>query len=261
MAAFTDIVVTTPKTHVTLIQLNRPQVYNALRFNLLQELSQALAAATTDDAVRCVVITGNDKAFAAGADINEFQAQTLVSTATDRDQRSQHWQALRGFPKPVIAAVNGFALGGGCEMAMNCDIIIAGDTAKFGQPEINLGIIPGGGGTQRLPRTVGKSLAMKMILSGERIDAETALTAGLVAEVVPAAKTLERALELAELIASKPPIAVRMAKDAVLRSYDVPIEAGLLYERRAFSILFATEDRKEGVAAFLEKRKATFKGQ
>jgi enoyl-CoA hydratase len=177
------------------------------------------------------------------------------------DRRGQLWGAIWRFPKPIVAAVNGFALGGGCEIAMGCDIIIAGDNARFGQPEVNLGIIPGAGGTQRLPRAVGKSLAMKMILAAEQIDARAALQAGLVAEVTPKEMTLERAIQLAVTIAAKPPLAVRVAKELVLRSFDMTIDNGLDFERKSSAALAGTEDRQEGVAAFIEKRKGTFKGR
>ncbi len=259
MAETQDIALTTPRPHVLLLRLNRPKQLNALRAQLMGEVATALRDAATNDDVRCVVMTGDGRAFAAGADINELNAHDLVSIVSDT--RLTNWQTVRDFPKPLIAAVNGFCLGGGCELAMHSDIVIAGDNAQFGQPEINLGLIPGAGGTQRLPRTIGKSLAMKMVLSGEFIDAAEAMRAGLVAEVVPAELTVERALDLAEKIASKGPIALRMAKDAVLRAYDTPLSAGLDYERRAFNVTFATEDKDEGTAAFIEKRPATFKGR
>ncbi|MHA1571312.1 MAG: enoyl-CoA hydratase-related protein [Alphaproteobacteria bacterium] len=241
------------------MQLNRPKQLNALRVQLLTELSAALRAAEQDDEVRCVVLTGNERAFAAGADITELNAHDRVSIL--KDTRLSNWDAIRGFPKPLIAAVNGFALGGGCELAMHADIIIAGEDAQFGQPEINLGLIPGAGGTQRLPRTMGKSLAMKLILTGAFIGAKEAMASGLVAEVVPVELALPRALDLAATIASKAPIAMRMAKASVLRAYDSGLTAGLDYERRAFQVTFATEDKDEGTAAFIEKRKADFKGR
>ena len=257
--AFENILVEIPRPFVRLITLNRPQQLNALSASLLGGIVDALGLAANDEAVRVVVITGGEKVFAAGADLNEMAAREMATSLFD--ERSQHWQAIRGFSKPLIAAVNGFALGGGCELAMMADIILAGDSARFGQPEVNLGIMPGAGGTQRLARAVGKSLAMKMILAGEMIDAKTALAAGLVAEVVPHEVTIERALALARTIAAKPPIAVRLAKEAVLKSFDMTLEAGLDFERRAFAILLATEDKREGVAAFLEKRKPEFKGR
>ena len=260
MTAHTDILVDTPKPGVRLITLNRPQVLNALRSSLLEELAVELVCARDDAEIRALVLAGNERAFAAGADIAEMADRSLVEVV-GMDRRMGCWQALRSFPKPLIAAVNGFALGGGCELAMCADIIVAGDGARFGQPEINLGLIPGAGGTQRLARAVGKSRAMKMILTGEAIDARAALAAGLVAEVVPPELTLDRALELAEVIAAKPPVAVRLAKEAVLKAQEMTLEAALDYERKAFAMLFATEDRREGVQAFLEKRKPTFKGR
>ena len=259
MAEDQDILLSDPFPHVRLIQLNRPKQLNALRARLMQQLQDALSAAAEDEDVRCVVITGDDRAFAAGADINELNAYTMVSMLNDT--RMLNWDAIRAFPKPLIAAVNGFALGGGCELAMACDIIVAGEDARFGQPEINLGLIPGAGGTQWLPRAVGKSLAMKLNLTGEMIDAKTALAAGLVSDVVPPELTVDKALEIAQTIASKAPVAVRMAKAAVLKAFEMPLSAGLDYERRALDVSFATEDKDEGTAAFLEKRKPDFKGR
>lgn len=254
-----DVLVSAPENHVRLLTLNRPAQLNALRTQLLGEIRDALAEAAQDDDVRCVVITGNDRAFAAGADINELNAHTMVSLL--KDTRLANWDAIRTFPKPLIAAVNGFALGGGCELAMLADIIVAGEGARFGQPEINLGIIPGAGGTQRLPRVAGKSLAMKLCLTGDMIDAATALQSGLVAEVVPDELTVGRALEMAAQIATKAPIAARMIKASILRAYDTGLGAGLDYERSAFQTAFATEDKDEGTRAFLEKRKPAFKGR
>ncbi len=259
MAEEQDILLSDPFPHVRLIQLNRPKQLNALRARLMQQLQDALGAAAEDEDVRCVVITGDDRAFAAGADINELNAYTMVSMLNDT--RMLNWDAIRAFPKPLIAAVNGFALGGGCELAMACDIIVAGEDARFGQPEINLGLIPGAGGTQWLPRAVGKSLAMKLNLTGEMIDAKTALAAGLISDVVPPELTVDTALEIAQTIASKAPVAVRMAKAAVLKAFEMPLSAGLDYERRALDVSFATEDKDEGTAAFLEKRKPDFKGR
>lgn len=253
------LIVSRPRPHVLLITLNRPEARNALSTALLAELEQVLALAAAEDDIRCVVLTGGEKVFAAGADIKEIAAHTPVSVLSDR--RPGHWQAIRKFPKPIIAAVNGYALGGGCELAMHADIIIAGEKARFGQPEVNLGIIPGAGGTQRLTHAVGKSMAMKMVLAGEMIDAQTAVAFGLAAEVTAPEQTIDRALELAETIAAKPPVAVRLAKECVLNAFEVGLEQGLAQERRAFTILFATEDRTEGVNAFLEKRKPSFKGR
>lgn len=260
MTAESDILVEDQTPGVRLLRLNRSAVLNALRSKLLAELAGALDAAREDPSVRAVVMTGNERAFAAGADINEMAERTVVDVAT-MDARMAYWRAFRQFPKPLIAAVNGFCLGGGCELAMCADIIVAGEGARFAQPEINLGIIPGAGGTQRLTRAVGKSLAMKLVLTGEQLDARSALAAGLVAEVVPPELTVDRALELAEIIASKPPLAVRMAKESILKAEEMTLEAGLEFERKAFTILFATEDRREGIAAFLGKRKPDFQGR
>nr|AIK66557.1 putative enoyl-CoA hydratase I [Arhodomonas sp. Seminole] len=259
MAEYEDIVIEETTDHVLQITLNRPDARNALRTNLLRELAEALDAAAADEAVRAVVLTGGDKVFAAGADIGELAALDLKGVV--EDPRPGYWQRIAQFPKPLIAAVNGYALGGGCELAMHADIIIAADNAQFGQPEINLGIIPGAGGTQRLIRTVGKSLAMKMVLAGEWIDAGTALAAGLAAEVTPREATLERAHALAGKIATKSPMAARQAKDVLLKAFDTELSAGLRLERQAFTILAATEDRQEGLDAFMEKRKPEFKGR
>ncbi len=256
--SYSDIITSTPHPYVLLITMNRPKQLNALSGNHLGEIAAALDAAADED-VRVVVLTGGDKVFAAGADLNELAEREAIGEL--KNERHRVWERLRRFPKPLIAAVNGYALGGGCELAMHADIIIAGDTARFGQPEVNVGIMPGAGGTQRLTRTVGKSLAMKMVLSGEMIDAGEALRAGLVAEVVPHEMTIERALRLARTIAAKPPVSVRLAKEAVLKSYDLTLEAGLDFERRAFALILGTEDKQEGVAAFLEKRKPEFKGR
>lgn len=260
MTVPTDIVIEDPKPGVRLMRLNRPAALNALRTQLLDELSQALAEAREDAGVRAVVMTGDDRAFAAGADIKEMAERSAVEVL-QMDRRQACWQSYRQFSKPLIAAVNGFALGGGCELAMCADIIVAGEGAKFGQPEVNLGIMPGAGGTQRLTRAVGKSLAMKMVLTGEMIDARAALAAGLVAEVVPPELCVDRALELAEIIAAKAPIAIRLAKEAVLKAEEMVLEAALDHERKLFTLLFATEDRREGVGAFIEKRKPNFKGR
>jgi len=258
MQACSDIKVDIPVEGVQLIQLNRPDVKNALRTQLLAELAATLRASEADAAIRCVVLTGGE-VFAAGADIREMAALDAIGVLND--ERPEHWAAIRNFKKPLIAAVNSYCLGGGCELAMHADVIIAGDNARFGQPEINLGIIPGAGGTQRLIRNVGKSLAMKMVLSGEMIKADTALASGLVAEVVPAAETLERAIALAQTIASKPPLAVQLAKEALLQAYETPLFSGLALERKSFALLAASEDRQEGIAAFTERRQAHFKGQ
>lgn len=254
-----DLLVSTPQSHVRLITLNRPKQLNALSASVLREIAETLRLIAAEPEVRVAVITGGDRVFGAGADLNEMAERDALSALDD--VRSGHWEDIRRFPKPLIAAVNGYALGGGCELALHADIIVAGDTARFGQPEVNVGILPGAGGTQRLTRTMGKSLAMKLILTGEMIDAETALTSGLVAEVVPHEVTIERAIRLAQIIATKPPIAIRLAKEAVLRSYDMTLENGLEFERRAFAIAMGTYDKGEGVSAFLQKRNPKFEGR
>ena len=243
---------------VLLVTLNRPEVRNALSTRLLGEVAGALEEAKQNPDVRAVVLTGGAGVFAAGADLQEIARHTAVSILDD--PRVDYWSIIRQFPKPLIAAVNGWCLGGGNELAMHADIIIAGEHARFGQPEINLGIIPGAGGTQRLTHAVGKSFAMRMVLTGEPIDARTALAQGLVAEVTPRELTIERAVELARSIAAKPPLATRLAKEAVIKASELPLAEGLGHERRAFCLLFASEDKKEGVTAFLEKRRPRFQG-
>ncbi|MBT4935066.1 MAG: 2,3-dehydroadipyl-CoA hydratase [Rhodospirillaceae bacterium] len=248
-----------PDDAIAVLTLNRPEVHNALNTAVLEALAQALERLSAKDDINAVVLSGGEKVFAAGADVKEMA--DLDAIGIHRDARSGHWRAIAAFPKPLIAAVNGYALGGGCELAMQSDIIIAGETAQFGLPEINLGLIPGAGGTQRLTRAVGKSLAMKMILSGEFIDAVQALEAELVAEVTPAGETIARACALACKIAEKSPLALEMAKQSVLKTFETSLANGLDFERRSFTILAASEDRKEGIAAFLEKRKPAFKGR
>ena len=259
MKSYNDILLTDLGSGVACITLNRPEARNALRTSLLEEIADAFGIIASDASLRCVVLTGGEQVFAAGADISEMAAMNMTDVL--QDVRPQYWAAIAAFPKPVIAAVNGFALGGGCELAMHADIIIAGSNAQFGQPEINLGIIPGAGGTQRLIRSVGKALASKMVLSGEFIDAQTALSAGLVAEVTPAELTQERAVALAGTIASKPPLAVQQAKAALLKSFDTTLGTGLDFERKTFVMLAGTEDRNEGIQAFMGKRKPNFKGR
>lgn len=244
--------------HVALIKLNRPDALNALNSVLLEELAQALQAAETNEKVRCIVLTGSEKAFAAGADIKEMADKTFVEMFSSDYFGAQADQLLCN-RKPVIAAVAGYALGGGCELAMMCDFIIAADTAKFGQPEINLGVIAGLGGSQRLTRFVGKSKSMDMHLTGRFMDAEEAERSGLVSRLVPAKKLMEEAMSAAQKIVEKSMLATKAAKEAVDRSYETTLSEGLLYERRLFHSLFATEDQKEGMAAFQEKREAQFR--
>jgi enoyl-CoA hydratase len=246
------------RDRVGLITLNRPQALNALNDGLMDELGAALLAFDADDAVGAIVVTGSPKAFAAGADVAAMKDLGFLE-AYRSEFITRNWEQIRRVRKPVIAAVAGYALGGGNELAMACDIIIAGDNARFGQPEIKLGIIPGAGGTQRLPRAVGKAKAMDLILTGRMMDAQEAERAGLVSRVVPADKVLEEALAAAAVIASYSLASVMMAKEAVTRAGEMPLAEGLLYERRLFHALFATEDQKEGMAAFLEKRPAQFR--
>jgi len=245
---------------VTLIRLNRPEALNALNATLMDELTAAVAAAEADEAVRCLVITGSDRAFAAGADIKEMAAKSYADVFKE-DFITRNWESVARCRKPVIAAVAGFALGGGCELAMMCDFIIAADTAKFGQPEINLGVVPGAGGTQRLPRFAGKSKAMDMVLTARMMDAAEAERCGLVSRVVPAAELVATALEAGKKIAALSPLAVMMAKELVNAAFETPLSQGVKTERRLFHSLFAFEDQKEGMAAFTEKRKAAFKAR
>jgi enoyl-CoA hydratase len=247
-----------PKPGVLLVTLNQPESRNALNSILLQELAGILNGSAEDKAIRCVVLTGGVEVFAAGSDVKEIAEKTQEDI--HKDPRRTYWQQIRSFPKPLIAAVNGYCLGGGNELAMHCDIIIAGRNAKFGQPEINLGLIPGAGGTQRLTALVGKTMAMQMILTGKLIDAEAALSYGLATEVTDTEETIQRAIDIAELIAAKPPLAVQLAKEAILKASDTLLEEGLLFEREAFTKLFATDDLREGIKAFLEKRKPQFTG-
>jgi enoyl-CoA hydratase len=244
---------------VALLRLNRPKQLNALNGQVMDELCSALEACDRDDAIRVIVVTGNERAFAAGADIGEMASATPIDML--RTNRIAQWDRVRRISKPVIAAVAGWCLGGGCELAMALDLIVAAESARFGQPEINLGVIPGAGGTQRLTRAVGKSVAMEMILTGEPIDAREAHRLGLVARVVPNELLVEDAMELAAKIASKSPLALRMAKEAVNAAYEMSLTDALAHERRLFYLLFASEDQKEGMAAFLEKRAPDFKGR
>ncbi len=244
---------------IAVVQFNRPEVLNALNMALIAELVETLEGLDKDASIRCIVLTGNEKAFAAGADIKEMAAASAMDMLT-RDQFAR-WDRIRKVKKPIIAAVSGFALGGGCELMMTCDMVIASETARIGQPEINIGVMPGAGGTQRLTRAVGKVKAMEMVLTGSMITADEALKWGLVNRVVPVEAYLDEAKSLAKEIASKPPVAVRLAKEAVLKSFDTTIEGGLEFERKNFYMLFASEDQKEGMKAFVEKRKADWKGK
>ena len=244
--------------HIALMRLNRPDAMNALNDVLLGELAEALTAAQRDPKVRCIVITGTEKFFAAGADIKMMAEKSFVDVYSE-DLFSEATGAIARIRKPIIAAVSGYALGGGCELAMMCDFIIAGDTAKFGQPEINLGVMAGMGGSQRLTRAVGKAKAMDMNLTGRFMDAEEAERAGLVSRVVPAKKLLETAMGAAAKIAEKSMISVMAVKEAVNRAEETTLSEGLLFEKRLFLSMFATEDQKEGMTAFLEKREPQFR--
>lgn len=247
------------KGRVGLITLNRPQALNALNSALIADLDAALDQFETDEGIGAIVLTGSEKAFAAGADIKEMATKSYMDVY--KGDFITDWERITRARKPIIAAVAGFALGGGCELAMSCDFIIAADTAKFGQPEINLGVMPGAGGTQRLTRFVGKSKAMEMCLTGRMMDAAEAERAGLVSRVVPAADLLADAIKTAETIAAKSLPIVMMTKESVNRAYETTLAEGIRFERRVFHAMFATEDQKEGMAAFAAKRKADFKNR
>ncbi|MDQ3290903.1 MAG: enoyl-CoA hydratase-related protein [Bacteroidota bacterium] len=254
------IKVTNPvKPHIALIELNRPKELNALSVPLMSELRDALQKLDADEEVRVIVLTGNEKAFAAGADIKQMADKSAI----DMYQVDQFatWDQIKKIKKPLIAAVSGFALGGGCELAMLCDMIIASETAVFGQPEIKIGVIPGAGGTQRLTKALGKAKTMEMVLTGKFLTAEEAEKHGLINRIVPVELYLSEALKLAAQISELSPIAVKLAKEAVLRSFETHLEEGLLLERKNFYLAFASEDQKEGMAAFLEKRSPNFKGK
>jgi len=256
--AYKNIVVEA-QDHVGLIKLDRPKALNALNKALLDELADAIGKFDADDQIGAIVLTGNEKAFAAGADITEMRPKGFVDVFKE-NMFVEQMEAIDRCRKPIVAAVAGYALGGGCELAMACDFILAADTAKFGQPEINLGVIPGIGGTQRLTRFVGKSKAMEMNLTGRMMDAEEAERSGLVSRIIPADDLVDEAMAVAAKIADKSPIAVMAAKEAVDRSYETTLTEGIRFERRIFNALFATEDQKEGMDAFVEKRSAKFKG-
>ena len=256
-----EFLLVTPQARpgVALLQLNRPKELNALNLALMHEIRDALRALDGDDAVRVVVITGNERAFAAGADIRAMAGRSPVDMLLA--DHVSFWDQLRRMRKPLVAAVAGFALGGGCELALACDLVVAAETAQFGQPEIRLGTLPGGGGTQRLARAVGKAKAMEMVLTGEFISADEALRRGLANRVVPAGQHLEEAFRLAARVAAQPAVAVRLAKEAVNQAFETHLAEGLQFERRNYYLTFASDDQKEGMAAFLEKRPPVFTGK
>jgi enoyl-CoA hydratase len=244
---------------IAVVRLNRPEQLNALSDELMEALVSALQELDADDAVRCIVLGGSERAFAAGADIGELARTTAIELYLS--QRVDRWDAIRALGTPLVAAVSGFCLGGGCELALSCDLIVASENARFGQPETGLGIIPGAGGTQRLPRAVGKAVAMDMVLTGRVLTAREALVAGLVARVVAKEAWLEEAKRVARAIAENGPVAVRLASEAVDRSFEGPLSLGLDYERRLLALAFASDDAREGLSAFLEKRKPEFEGR
>ncbi len=258
MAEYENIIIRS-EGRVGLIQINRPKALNALNGALMAEMIDALQTFDDDETIGCMVITGNEKAFAAGADIKQMAEATVVSMIDD--PFIYYWDKLAAIGKPIIAAVSGWCLGGGCELAMACDMIVASETAKFGQPEINLGIIPGAGGTQRMTRAVGKALAMEIVLNDRKLSAEEARHHGLVNTVLPVESYLDGALEMAAKVASRAPVAVRLAKEAINKSFETTLAEGIFIERRLFNMLFATEDQTEGMAAFVEKRKAAWQGK
>ena len=245
--------------HVGIIRLNRPEVLNALSLELMKKLVSQLEAYDLDENIHVILLSGSERVWAAGADIKDM-ADASTFEMYNRQQFTR-WERIKKISKPIVAAVSGYALGGGCELAMHCDIIIASETAKFGQPEINIGVMPGAGGTQRLTRAVGKAVAMDVVLSGRFLSAHEALDAGLVSRVVPKENFYTEALRIAHEVAGKPPLALRLAKEAILKAHEMSLSNGLEYERKLFYMLFATEDQKEGMKAFLEKRRPEFKGK
>ena len=253
-------ILTETRGRVGIVMLNRPKALNALNDALMDELGQALLAFDADDAIGAIIVTGSEKAFAAGADVKAMASKTYMDAYASQFI-TRNWESIRLVRKPVIAAVGGFALGGGCELAMMCDIVVAADDAKFGQPEIRLGVMPGAGGTQRLPRAVGKAKAMDLILTGRNMDAQEAERAGLVARIVAADKLLDEALAVANAICNYSLPSVMMAKECVNRAYESTLSEGVLFERRLFHSMFATDDQKEGMQAFVEKRKPNFRNR
>lgn len=254
-----EFVLTQADGPIGIVTINRPQVRNALNHKTIAEIIQALEAFDRDPAIRCLILTGNERAFAAGADITEMAEAGAVDVLTD--DNFGRWARVRALTKPLIAAVSGYAFGGGCELALMCDLIVASETAQFGQPEVKIGIIPGAGGTQRWTRSVGKVRAMETVLIGDPVSATDAERMGLVNRVVPVARYLDEAKRLAMVIASRPPLAIRLAKEAVNQAYETTLSAGLDFERRLFYLLFASEDKREGMRAFLEKRPGAFRGR
>jgi len=254
-----EFVLTEVQGPVGIVTINRPQVRNALNHQTIAELVDALDVFDRDDRVRCMILTGDDRAFAAGADISQMVEAGAVDVLDD--DNFARWARFRAIHKPVIAAVSGYALGGGCELALMCDLVVASETAQFGQPEVKIGIIPGAGGTQRWTRSAGKVRAMEAVLIGEPVAAADAERIGLVNRVVPPGTQLDEALRLANLIAARPPLAVRLGKEAVNQAMEVPLSAGLEFERKLFYLLFASDDKREGMRAFLEKRPGRFTGR
>lgn len=253
-----EVLLERPAEAVAVVRLNRPEALNSLNGRVRELVNEHFLKLAEEDGVRAVILTGNEKAFAAGGDLKEMSTMRAVDHLKNRSHRA--WAAVQDYPKPIIAAINGWALGGGLELAMHADILVAGENAKLGQPEIKVGIMPGAGGTQRLTRAVGKFVAMKMCLLGEPITAREALQWGLVSEVVPDEQVFPRALEMARAIAAMPPLAVMSIKDVLIAGLDASLETGLMLERKAFDLLFDTEDQKEGMRAFIEKRRPAYKG-
>ncbi len=258
-AAMSEPILTETQQRVAIVRLNRPEVLNAISLEMMEQLVGALEAFDSDPEIHVIVITGSEKVWAAGADITDMANASLVEMY-NRDQFAK-WERIRRIRKPLVAAVSGYALGGACELAMHCDIIVASETAVFGQPEINVGVMPGGGGTQRLTRAIGKYLTMDMVLNCRFLTAREAYRFGLVSRVVPKEHFLSEALRIAHEMAQRPPLALRLAKEAVLKADEMNLSQGLDYERKLFYMLFATEDQKEGMAAFLEKRKPSYQGK